>query len=150
MPEDFLARRERMAQEGALVFRKVDYFQIFVLLMLKQHRRLARYYVNLDPAAPLGEDEVVALIRRRVAALRAGPAGGAHRSRLSGVPTRPVIAPMGGRSQPGTAGVEAAVTLADVSVAGPGRRPPEMSVHWNDVEPIGKLHNAAAHSRSRP
>lgn len=66
LPVDFLERRERMAQEGALVFEKIDYFKIWVLLMFKQHRRLARYYVNLDPAAPLSEDEVVALIHRRL------------------------------------------------------------------------------------
>jgi hypothetical protein len=66
MPDDFLARRERMAQEGSLVFSKIDYFQIFVLLMLKRYRRLARYHVNLDPAAPLTEEQVVALLKRRV------------------------------------------------------------------------------------
>ena len=32
----------------------------------KRHRKLASYYVELDPAHPKSEDEVVALIKRRL------------------------------------------------------------------------------------
>ncbi len=66
MPADFLEKREEMVRQCSLVFRKIDYFMIFVLLMLKRYRTLASFYVNLDPDRPLTEDEVVALIKRRV------------------------------------------------------------------------------------
>ena len=65
-PGDFLGRREEMIRMNSLVFRKIDYFGIFLLLMARRHRKLASYYVELDPANPKREDEVVALIQRRV------------------------------------------------------------------------------------
>ena len=66
MPGDFLSRREEMIKMDSLVFRKIDYFEIFLLLMTKRHHKLASYYVELDPANPKSEDEVVALIKRRL------------------------------------------------------------------------------------
>ncbi|PIE17324.1 MAG: fatty acid desaturase [Proteobacteria bacterium] len=65
-PAYFAKTREQMIEARTLVFRKIDYFQIWLLLMFKQHRRLARYFVNLDPERALSEDEVVALIKRRL------------------------------------------------------------------------------------
>ncbi len=66
MPADFLDRRREMIRQQSLVFRKIDYFVIFVLLMLKRYKTLAKYFVNLDPQAPLSEGEVVTLIKRRL------------------------------------------------------------------------------------
>lgn len=66
MPADFLDKREEMIEHQSLVFRKIDYFMIYVLLMLKRYKTLARYFVNLDPDNPLSEDEIIALIKRRV------------------------------------------------------------------------------------
>jgi fatty acid desaturase len=66
MPADFLDKREEMIRERSLVFRKIDYFMIYLLLMFKRHKTLARFFVNLDPDNPLPEDEVVALIKRRL------------------------------------------------------------------------------------
>jgi fatty acid desaturase len=66
MPADLLERRQEMIRQRSLVFRKIDYFVIFILLMLKRYRTLARFFVNLDPENELSEDEVVALIKRRL------------------------------------------------------------------------------------
>jgi hypothetical protein len=66
MPADFLDKRQQMIENQSLVFRKIDYFMIFLLLMFKRYRTLAKYHVNLDPDNPLSEDEVVALMRRRL------------------------------------------------------------------------------------
>jgi fatty acid desaturase len=66
MPADFLEKRQEMIENQSLVFRKIDYFVILLLLIFKRHRKLASYFVNLDPENPLSEDEVVALIKRRV------------------------------------------------------------------------------------
>jgi len=67
MPADMLDKRESMIANKSLVFRKIDYFLIFLLLMFKRYRTLARFHVDLDPDNPMSEDEVVALIKRRVA-----------------------------------------------------------------------------------
>lgn len=66
MPADFLDKREAMIENQSLVFQKIDYFVIFLLLMFKRHHTLAKYYVNLDTESPLSEDEVVALMKRRL------------------------------------------------------------------------------------
>jgi fatty acid desaturase len=66
MPADFLDKRQQMIENQSLVFQKIDYFVIFLLLMLKRYRTLAKYHVNLDPDNPLSEDEVVALMKRRL------------------------------------------------------------------------------------
>ncbi|MBW2459004.1 MAG: fatty acid desaturase [Deltaproteobacteria bacterium] len=66
MPADFLAKRERMVQEGSLVFEGIDYFVIFWLLMFKRYGTLARAVVTLDPGQAPSEAETVALLRRRL------------------------------------------------------------------------------------
>jgi fatty acid desaturase len=66
MPADFMAKRERMAAEGSLVFDKTDYFVIFWLLMLKRYATLGQRMVTLDSAQRLNEEEKVALLRRRL------------------------------------------------------------------------------------
>ena len=66
MPDDFVARRDEMIRQDSLVFRRIDYFMIFLLLMTGQLRRLAGYRVDLDPRNPSSTEETIALIRRRV------------------------------------------------------------------------------------
>jgi len=66
MPAAFLAQQPEMVRQQSIVFRKLDYFMIFVLLMLKQHRVLARYFVNLDPDTPLDQETIIALIKHRL------------------------------------------------------------------------------------
>ncbi len=66
MPEDFLAKREELIAQDSLVFEEIDYFVIFWLLMFKRHRSLARRVVQLDPANPRSEEELVALIDSRL------------------------------------------------------------------------------------
>ena len=66
------------------MFRKIDYFMIFLPLMFQRQRTLAKYPVDLDPSRPVSDDEVVGLIRGRVkkfepeqlAAIRAAQATG--------------------------------------------------------------------------
>ncbi|NJK88807.1 MAG: fatty acid desaturase [Myxococcales bacterium] len=67
MAEDFLRNRSRYEAEGAIVFRGLDYFEIWVLLMLKKHRVLARRLVT---HASLSEDQRDALIRSRLLPVR--------------------------------------------------------------------------------
>lgn len=64
MPADFDASRGRYVREGAIVFAGIDFFGVWLLLMLRRYDRLARHYVNLGPA-PLAREEIVALLRAR-------------------------------------------------------------------------------------
>jgi hypothetical protein len=71
MPEDFLEKRDKMIEYDSIVFEKVDYFIIWALLMTRQHRLLAKFYVDLDPENPKSESEVVSLLKRRLQPIRA-------------------------------------------------------------------------------
>ena len=65
MPGDFEANRAQYAREGAIVFRGIDFFAVWLLLMLKRYDTLARHYLPLEGASP-SHEEIVALLRSRV------------------------------------------------------------------------------------
>ncbi|HEY2513234.1 MAG TPA: fatty acid desaturase, partial [Polyangiaceae bacterium] len=68
MPADFEANRARYAKEGAIVFRGLDFFAVWALLMVRRYDLLARQYVVLDSSNPsLGEIEQ--LLRSRTGPL---------------------------------------------------------------------------------
>jgi len=65
MPEDFQRQLPKYAEAGAIVFRGVDYFQIWLMLMTKNHRKLAEHLV----VWPGNDDSIearVALIQSRL------------------------------------------------------------------------------------
>jgi hypothetical protein len=66
MPGDLLASQAEYAQKGALVFEGIDFFGIWLMLMLKQHRALARRVVHLGDGPAPSLDEVEATLRRRL------------------------------------------------------------------------------------
>ncbi len=69
MPADFEANRKRYALERAIVFDEgVDHFMVWVLLMLKQYKVLARHYVTLDGERP-SDEAIIALLRSRTRAI---------------------------------------------------------------------------------
>ncbi len=68
MRTSFERDRPKYAAEGALVFRGVDYFAIWVLLMAKRYDVLARRVVQLGPEpVPLAEVEAMLRLRTRAA-----------------------------------------------------------------------------------
>jgi hypothetical protein len=68
MPHDFQNKRAALAEAKSMVFHKIDYFIIFLLLMCKKHHVLARYFVQLDASQMMDEDEIVTLMHRRLKA----------------------------------------------------------------------------------
>jgi hypothetical protein len=64
MPGDFLANRQKYIDERAIVFHTVDFFLVWLLLMLKRYDWLTRYYVSLD-GRQWDRDELVAHLRTR-------------------------------------------------------------------------------------
>jgi hypothetical protein len=64
LPEEFLANRSRYAEEGAIVFEGVDFFGVWLLLMMKRYATLARRVVRLDGDART-HAKIEALLRDR-------------------------------------------------------------------------------------
>jgi hypothetical protein len=64
MPEDFQKNIDTYAKERAIVFEGIDFFMVWVCLMLKRYDWLARKYVKL-PGGPQTEDEIIALLKSR-------------------------------------------------------------------------------------
>ncbi|MEO5930746.1 MAG: fatty acid desaturase [Candidatus Kapaibacterium sp.] len=64
MPNDFLANRDRYADEGAIVFEKIDYFVIWFLLMIRRYDLLANHYVDLSGENP-SREEIIDLLKSR-------------------------------------------------------------------------------------
>ncbi len=65
LPQDLVDHREAYAAAGALVFERLDFFMVSLMLWTGQWRRLAQRSVHLDGAEP-NLDEVVAMLKRRV------------------------------------------------------------------------------------
>lgn len=57
---------ESYAEHDAIVFDGVDFFQVWLYLMLGQWRLLARHFVQLPGAPVRSSDEVIAFLRSRV------------------------------------------------------------------------------------
>lgn len=64
MPADFIANKQKYADEGAIVFEGLDFFLVSVLLWTGQYKTLAKRFVRLG--APMTDDEVVLLLKERV------------------------------------------------------------------------------------
>jgi fatty acid desaturase len=66
LPAEFEANRATYGREDAIVFDGVDFFQVWVLLMLKQHRRLAARVVKLPGAPERTFEQTVEWLRTRL------------------------------------------------------------------------------------
>jgi fatty acid desaturase len=67
-PADFLANKDKYAQEGAIVFEGLDFFLVSVLLWTGQYKTLAKRFVRLG--APMTDDDVILLLKERVKPVR--------------------------------------------------------------------------------
>lgn len=64
MPRDFLNKQAKYIEDEAIVFEGIDYFEVWLMLMLKRYDVLARKMVMLD-GVDRPERERVALLRHR-------------------------------------------------------------------------------------
>jgi fatty acid desaturase len=64
MPGELVANKEKYLANDAIVFKGLDFFAVSVLLWTNQYRTLARRFVRLG--APMTDDEVIALLKKRV------------------------------------------------------------------------------------
>jgi fatty acid desaturase len=65
LPLELRDNHEVYAREGAIVFEKIDFFLVSVLLWTGQWKTLAKCYVRLD-GKPKSDEEVIALLKSRV------------------------------------------------------------------------------------
>ncbi len=73
MPSDFEKNLATYASEGAIVFEGIDFFIVWLMLMLRRYDWLAARYVNLDERER-GTDEIIALLRSRTEPILSVPA----------------------------------------------------------------------------
>jgi fatty acid desaturase len=64
LPADFDANRERYAREGSVVFEKLDFFVVSLLLFARRYDVLAKCYVNLSDKE-MTQDEIIAHLKSR-------------------------------------------------------------------------------------
>jgi len=64
MPQDFLDSREEYARADAIVFEGIDFFIVWLYLMLKRYDKLADHFVELR-AEPRSREEIIALLKSR-------------------------------------------------------------------------------------
>ena len=87
MPGDFEANVAEYAEEGAIVFEKLDFFGVWLCLMLGRYDWLARRYVHLGEVRP-SEEEIIGLLRTRTARIRSSGRGdGSRPGRTRGPPS---------------------------------------------------------------
>lgn len=65
MPEDFSSNIATYAKERAIVFSGIDFFLVWLFLMLGRYDWLAKAYVQLDASNKLSESEIIELLRSR-------------------------------------------------------------------------------------
>ena len=74
LPVNFKENINSYVKENAIVFRKLDFFMVWLLLMSKSYGTLANYYVNLNAEQPKTKMEIIALLKERTQRLVINPA----------------------------------------------------------------------------
>ncbi|HSY24130.1 MAG TPA: fatty acid desaturase, partial [Polyangiaceae bacterium] len=64
MPEEFSRNLPKYADERAIVFEGVDFFGVWMLLMVRRYDLLAKRFVALGASRP-ADSEIIALLRSR-------------------------------------------------------------------------------------
>jgi len=65
MPEDFQKNIDKYISHKSIVFEGIDYFAIWALLMVKAHKTLAGYVVNIGNTYS-SKEEIVTLLKERL------------------------------------------------------------------------------------
>ena len=65
-PNEFESNRATYGENDAIVFDGIDFFEVWVLLMLRRYRILARRFVKLPGAPERTEDEIISFLKTRL------------------------------------------------------------------------------------
>ena len=63
-PQELQDDLQKYAEADAIIFRKLDFFMVWVFLMLKRYDKLADHYVPIDDRQR-GKEEIIALLKER-------------------------------------------------------------------------------------
>ncbi len=66
MDEEFDNNIQLYGKQDAIVFDGYDFFEVWLLLMTKRYKKLARAFVRLPGAPERNDDEVISLLKRRL------------------------------------------------------------------------------------
>jgi len=66
LPEELETNKRTYGEQDAIIFEGIDFFQVWLLLMLKQYRFLASRFVQLPGAPERDEDQIIALLKSRM------------------------------------------------------------------------------------
>ncbi len=70
LPSEFQTNQAIYAEKDAVVFRGIDFFMVWVMLMTGQYRALARAFVRLPGAPQRSDEEVIEFLRSRLRPIR--------------------------------------------------------------------------------
>lgn len=66
-PQEFDDNKQKYGEEDAIVFEGIDFFQVWLGLMMKRYRYLAKHFVQLPGAPERDESERIAFMKTRLA-----------------------------------------------------------------------------------
>jgi len=78
LPAEFETRREVYGKHDAVVFEGIDFFTVWLYLMLRRWSALARAFVRLPGAPARSDDQVVTFLKERLRPIAAAPRLGAE------------------------------------------------------------------------
>jgi fatty acid desaturase len=65
-PGEFETNKKTYGSEDAIVFEGIDFFQVWMYLMTKRYKTLAKHFVRLPGAPERNDDEVIAFLKSRL------------------------------------------------------------------------------------
>jgi hypothetical protein len=65
-PLEIIENKANYIKEKAIVFEKIDFLGVWFLLMLKQHKKLAKHFVNLNEKKPMTTEQILDLFEERL------------------------------------------------------------------------------------
>jgi fatty acid desaturase len=65
-PGELIENKANYIKEKAIVFQNINFLGVWILLMLKRHKKLASYFVNLNEKKPMTEEQILALFEERL------------------------------------------------------------------------------------
>ena len=65
-PSEFESNRAKYGAEDAVVFDGIDFFEVWLMLMLRRYRSLAKHFVRLPGAPERTDEEVIAFLKSRL------------------------------------------------------------------------------------
>ncbi len=67
LPAEFEQNKALYGKEDSIVFEGIDFFEVWMFLMARRYKKLARHFVQLPGAPERNEEEIIAFLKSRLA-----------------------------------------------------------------------------------